>query len=138
MKRILGLFLCLIVMIIGSFDSFASGERPWTVGDPSWDYAVDASDALIVLQTSLQLQDLSRYDVSTMEDEVYEKKPDFHSKLSVYNFHRIHLCGDVNGDDVLNAYDALLILQYAVGKIDAFPRQDFTSNRWRVQRYPQS
>ena len=36
--------------------------------------------------------------------------------------------GDVDGDKTLTAKDALLILQYAVGKIDAFPRTSLTDD----------
>ena len=37
------------------------------------------------------------------------------------------LVADVSNDGFSNAVDAMLILQYAVGKIDAFPRTDFSS-----------
>ncbi len=46
---------------------------------------------------------------------------------SVYYQFNSALMADVSNDGFSNAVDALLILQYAVGKIDAFPRTDFSS-----------
>lgn len=71
-----------------------------------------------------------------MEDEVFQKTPSFFDRLQVYNYHRKRLCRDVNNDDKVTAEDALMVLQYVVGKRDCFARTDFTSDHWRVQRYP--
>lgn len=126
---------CLMVSLV-AFPAAALEERPWMIGDPSWDGTINSQDALVILRKSLQLLDCSDEDVSTMEDEVHEKKPSFHRRMEVYDYHRTRLCGDVNNDDKLTAEDALMLLQYAVGKRDGFTRTDFTSTHWRVQRYP--
>ena len=63
-------------------------------GDVSNDGAVDAADALRVLQASVGLRTLT-----DIQREV----------------------ADVNGDNFVDAADAILILRYAAGLIDAFP-----------------
>ena len=57
-----------------------------------------------------------------------------------YNYYRMNsaLMADTNYDGKVNAADALLILKYAVGKIDSFPRKDFSTTRdtWPMYYVP--
>ena len=146
MKQILCIFLC-FALVVGTstvmaveYPNVLPGDSvAWMIGDPNGDEKIDAADALVVLWRGLIKEDRSSEDVCVEEDcwHIREGKGhDFHNQRSIYRYHYHFLCGDVNKDDYLSAHDALLILQYAVGKIEEFPRTDFTSNRLRVQPYP--
>ena len=79
-------------------------------------------------------------DVYVLLMELYTEKTWSDSILDAFNFETLSIeqqvknkptvqkTGDVNGDGKIDAEDALMILQYAVGKIDDFsepPRDDF-------------
>lgn len=84
------------VLFTGDYgDNGDYGDIDYTIsGDLNYDFFVDASDALIVLQIAVGKQQANHMQLNS---------------------------GDVNGDGDLNAADALLILQYAVEKIYSFP-----------------
>lgn len=82
------------VHILLSWKEDASGLVRVTYGDINESGTIDASDALLALQHSVQL--------ITLEDGAF-------------------MAANVDGNDSVDASDALLILQYSVKLIDSFP-----------------
>ena len=81
------------------------GSALYIPGDPDKNGQVNAADALSVL----------RHCVGAGWQYRFPEYASGRQCCAIY-------CNDVSGDEVANAKDALLILQYAVGKIDSFPR----------------
>lgn len=139
MKRILCFFISFTVIVSAmgtvtvraSIDTFpfygtdVKTEKPWLIGDPSWDGKIDATDALAALKMAVFGPPKC-------------PGPLFDTKMEYYHYYRMQLCGDVDGSDRVTANDALMILQYAVGEIDGFDRTDFSSKKWERIPFPQS
>ena len=128
----------------------------FAIGDVAYDGRVDAVDALWVLRKAVYIESESqrrRVDpqwyrfyfnsfpkssatlLACYEECYYtyflgERRrgwPDLDARYVAYIQNRTYLA-DVDGDKMITAKDALLILQYAVGKIDAFPRTSLTDD----------
>ncbi|MBQ8227721.1 MAG: dockerin type I repeat-containing protein [Clostridia bacterium] len=91
-KKVISLVLAL-VMAMGVFAMNASAATDVVYGDVNKDGAINAGDALEVLQSSTGLKDLTNYNMAI---------------------------ADVNSDAKANSSDALLILQYATGLVLSF------------------
>ncbi len=85
------LWITVLALVLGALP--AAAQTPY-YGDGNTDAAVNASDALLALQVAVDKQ-----------------------TVDWRQFVRL----DVDENGILNAVDALLILRYAVGLIDAFP-----------------
>ncbi len=118
MKRLL---ICLLAVLLAASAvgpaALAETQPDWLIGDPTMDGVVNAQDAMWVLhESSLKKDSIFIYSYAFPRDNV---------DYDPYEFYYIAGCllvSDVNGDNLTNAADALLILQYAVGKRTAFPR----------------
>ncbi len=136
------------------------------IGDGTLNHTINAADALLVLSFSvygapvyqpfyaMNLEALCRrfYEMGFHKEGRLENA-DFenafmmggsvlwHSIFQCYVNHSYFL-SDVSNDCTVNAEDALLILQYAVGKIDQFPRTDYAGEGrfqymvWPTEWYP--
>lgn len=82
-----------IFSLFGELSEPVSATAKTAMGDVNDDFAINASDALLVLQHTVSL--------CTLEGDVF-------------------LCADVSGDGTVDASDALRILQYTVGLISSF------------------
>lgn len=75
-------------------------------------------------------------DRTAMRKNIYaymeqQAKEDFERLFSQFQFKKcdagVVIAGDVNGDGIINAVDALYVLQYAVGKREHFPAEDVSN-----------
>ena len=104
-KMALALLLCCCMLLAPWSPASAVGNVP--TGDVDNNGTIDASDALRVLQYSVQLTELTG-------DAL--------------------VAADTNGDGVVNAADALLILQYSVELITVFPADMTGEERYYASR----
>ena len=86
----------LLILAITVASVPAAGASSLRMGDVNGDGAINPSDALLVLQHTVQLRMLNEAELSM---------------------------GDVSGDNAINTVDALNILQYSVSLIDRFANQ---------------
>lgn len=134
MKRFVCCFLIGIMSWLLAFSAFAhtwttySPEEYTLVGDLNIDKKIDAKDALEVLKFSV-----SKFAMFLPENPTAEQT----LKYEQYQYYItiMRIIGDVTGDGYVNSQDALHILQYAVGKRDAFENNDLSDLRNLV--YPE-
>ena len=129
MKKMI--IVCLLIGIllsvsVGVAAEKAAIEKPvWTaVGDGNRDLKVDAKDALLALQLSVSKY-APFYNFEDYFTGEYIEGAGGYQAGYIYYAQRIVV--DVDNNDIINAKDALQILQYAVGKRDAFPRTDISA-----------
>ena len=129
MKKMM--IVCLLIgfllsVPVGVAAEKAENEKPvWTmVGDGNRDLKVDAKDALLALQLSV-----SKYKPFFVFPDYFtgEYIEEFWRDQEAYVYHGQRIVVDVDSNDIMNANDALQILQYAVGKRDAFLRTDISN-----------
>ncbi len=136
MKKLIGLLLVSIMVLVIAIPASA---WMWTVyspseytmmGDMNIDKKIDAKDALEVLKFSVYGNHNHRFPTEKPSPEQLLKweREDYYKKTFI-------IVADVNGDEKVNAEDALHILQYAVGKRNVFENNDIS----RLQNlvYPQ-
>ena len=104
-KTLITLVLCCCLLAMPATPVAAWSEYP--TGDIDNGGTIDASDALMALQYSVNLTELTG---------------------------RRLLAADVNGDGEINASDALLILQYSVGLIAVFPNDMTGEEKYYAMR----
>ena len=133
MKRfVCFLFISIMVLLFAS-SAFAftwttySPEEYTLVGDLNIDNKIDAKDALEVLKFSVDTY--VRFPIDNSAEELLKSERDKYYKQL------FTIVGDLNKDEKVNAQDALHILQYVVGKRDAFEKSDLSELKDLV--YPQ-
>ena len=141
---------------------------PTLIGDPTGNNTIDAADALLTLVYAItgslawvlengeeesalrQMEYYSRlYYLQSWPERIeqgdWTAESHIHTEINpVYNCYTLdsYFVCDVTNDCRVNAEDALMILQYAVGKREAFPRTDYTGQkgfqymRWPAEWYP--
>ena len=108
---LIGIMILVVPFSVSAYRVFPP-EQYTLMGDVNVDKKVNALDALWVLQSICKCAMFPVEDPTPEEIFQYEQ---FWYKQTV-----MKLVGDVTGDGKVNAQDALHILQYAVGKRDAF------------------
>ena len=129
MKRMIAILLLMGILLsapVGASTEKTANEKPvWTmVGDGNRDLKVDAKDALLALQLSV-----SKYKPFFIFPDYFtgEYIEEFWRDQEAYVYYGQRIVVDVDSNDIMNANDALQILQYAVGKRDAFLRTDISN-----------
>lgn len=118
MKKLLSILLCFILLLtpFSGIPAKAETMPQLIVGDANCDGSIDAKDALDVLW------------ITVMKSPPYVVPKDDPYALFYFNAGRV--CAECNNNGIIDAEDALLILQYAVGKRKTFPRTDFQWNAY--------
>ena len=149
-----------------------AGGPPTVIGDPTGNGTIDASDALLTLVNALWgprymyanpdiideekcmqwFEKLSlRFYAGDWNQKVHDPSFPWQEQWTIILYcDAIYQCYlrdsyfvcDVTNDCAVSAEDALMILQYAVGKREAFPRTDYTGQNcvqymfWPEEWYP--
>ncbi len=127
MRRCICSFLIGILILVFPFSVSAFGwrevvfppEQYTMMGDVNVDKKVNSIDALRVLQYSVSKYDMFLPGNATPEETLRYEQFQYYKTV-------MKLVGDVTGDGYVNSQDALHILQYAVGKRDAFENNDLS------------
>ncbi len=101
----------------------AQTKPVWSVvGDGNRDGKVDANDALMALYMGVVKMEGPYYvnGFGVPANQLSEQQ-------LAYYYDATHITLDVTDDGWVNAGDALMILQHAVGKRDSFPKTDLTA-----------
>ncbi len=127
MKKMI--IVCLLIGILLSVSVGANAEKTviekpvWTaVGDGNRDSKIDAKDALIALKMAVIKMAPPYY----MGEFNAPNKDLLTQEQIAYYYYGCRTVLDVDNNDIINAKDALQILQYAVGKRETFPRTDIS------------
>lgn len=113
------LFFLLVPSTLAFTWTTYSPEEYALVGDLNIDNKIDAKDALEVLKFSVCVHVRFPVENSSAEELLKLAREKYYKQL-------VTIVGDVTGDKKANAQDALHILQYAVGKRDAFEKSDLS------------
>lgn len=121
-------------------------EPDWLIGDVDFDGTVSAYDALFVLNYCMLDPDAFSFEHQDCNqpkqyyygyiDEMYRRCIILDRETQQYEFaaqevyyhifyYNSAIMADVNNDNAFSSEDALLILQYVVGKRSDFPRTDY-------------
>ncbi|MBR3844403.1 MAG: hypothetical protein IKM39_02730 [Clostridia bacterium] len=123
MKRMISFFLVMVMMLAVVFTASAWEIYPPSeyiiMGDVNADQKVDAKDALEILIFSVSKCTMFLPENPTPEQVLNYERYEYYKTI-------LKTVGDVNGDERMDAQDALHILQYAVKKRDTFENTDLS------------
>ena len=124
MKKIICVVLAVLFIASVAFTATAweiyHPSKYTMMGDVTADQTVNAKDALEILKFSV-----SKYRYFPPEDPTPEQLLKYERQEFYRNI--LKIIGDANGDERVDAQDALHILQYAVGKRDVFENMDLSA-----------